>query len=125
MKVLLIEPDKILAKSCKKKFNEDGFKVDWCDNAQEAINKIDKETPDLIIMEMQLAGHNGVEVLYEMRSYPEWKKIPVIILSMVPYQDMNINYLKDNLGVVDYYYKPKTKLSKLSSIAKEIINENN
>jgi len=124
-RVLLIEPDKVLAASCEKIFLNNGFDVDLCDDAQDGIDKIDKNIPNLIIMEVQLANHNGVEFLYELRSYPEWKNIPVIILSMVPYQDMNISYLKNNLGIIEYYYKPKTQLDKLVKSARSIIDENN
>ncbi len=48
-----------------------------------AINAMDDETPNLIILDILLAGPTGFAVLNEMRSYPNLAAVPVVIVSSV------------------------------------------
>ncbi|HEY4963997.1 MAG TPA: response regulator [Candidatus Saccharimonadales bacterium] len=113
--VLLIEPDKVLARTYKEALEEGDFKVEVVGGAQAAINSADHAQPDIVVVELQLAGHSGFEFLYEFRSYQEWQNIPVLILSAVPSQEFADNWalIQRELGVVDYLYKPTTSLKKL------------
>lgn len=114
MRILLIEPDKLLADIYQKALKQAGHKVDWVADAQAAIHSIDKKRPDLIILEVQLGAHNGVEFLYELRSYGEWSAIPVIVLSRLSQEDIGLSSaVKSNLGIVGYFYKPSTNLAGL------------
>ena len=61
MNVLLIEPDKTLAGIITKMFARKGYTTSWSTSAEDAIEKIDELKPDTIILEIQLAKHNGVE----------------------------------------------------------------
>lgn len=112
--VLLIEPDKILASVYKQALVHDGHSVVVTSQAQEAIYAADKRRPDLVIMEIQLMGHNGIEFLYEFRSYPEWSDIPVIVNSLLTGDELSTNKtLYKNLNVKTFLYKPRTSLRQL------------
>ncbi len=114
MKLLLIEPDIKLGKIYHQFLEMAGHEVSWCTKAQMALHKVDEFSPDLIILEIQLPRHNGVEFLYELRSYNDWQSMPVIINSNVPPILKAISpMLWDELGIAGYYYKPSTKLSDL------------
>lgn len=110
--VLLIEPDKVLAGIYTEALTKAGYSVDRHVGAEEAISAVDAHRPDVVILELQLARHNGVEFLYEFRSYPEWASIPVVVLSQVPDPAFNAK-LQAQLGVVAYHYKPRTTLQDL------------
>ncbi len=113
--LLLIEPDFELGQTTKAYLNHLGHKLKWCRNAQQAILAADKVQPDLIILELQLPVHNGIEFLYELRSYKDWQNIPVIIYSQVSPNLKAISpMLWKNLKISSYYYKPQTKLSSLA-----------
>ncbi|HUD05588.1 MAG TPA: response regulator [Candidatus Saccharimonadales bacterium] len=112
--VLLIEPDKILADVYEQALIHDGHDVVIASEAQEAINAADQLKPDLVIMEIQLMGHNGIEFLYEFRSYPEWSDIPVIVNSLIASEEFRSNKtLYKNLNVKTFLYKPRTSLRQL------------
>lgn len=81
--ILLIEPDKILSENYRLSFQKSGYKIQITHDAQAAIYAVDKIKPDLIVLEIQLASHSGIEFLYELRSYSDWQNIPVIILSLI------------------------------------------
>lgn len=115
--VLLIEPDLPLAKTYATALQAADFTVRVSADAQAAIHEVDTRRPDVIILELQLADHNGVEFLYELRSYPEWQNIPVIILSQLSEREIGIGVAAmHKLGIVHYAYKPQTSLEDLLSI---------
>lgn len=119
--ILLIEPDRLLAETYAKALIAPGYKVVACASAQAAIIAADKSIPDIVILELQLIEHSGVEFLYEFRSYPEWQAIPVIIQTVVPPGEFSGNWqlLKQELGVGAYLYKPQTTLKQLLATVSE------
>lgn len=115
--ILLIEPDKVLAKTYKAALGRAGFLVDWQPNAQGAISSVDSKLPALIVLDVQLPKHNGVEFLYELRSYPDWQNIPVVILSAVTEDELGLtSQAKTKLSIAGYLYEPHTKLSELIQV---------
>jgi len=115
--ILLIEPDRLLAKTYCQSLVTAGHQVVVCAGAQTAITAADQTTPDIVILELQLIEHSGVEFLYEFRSYPEWQGIPVLVQTTVPPGEFADNWqlLKRELGVNAYLYKPHTSLRQLVS----------
>jgi len=121
MNILLVEPDRVLARTYTQALEQAGHSTAQANTAQTAIFAVDEQQPDLIFLEMQLVGHGGVEFLYELRSYPEWQTIPVVALSLTPPGEFKDSWqlLQDQLGVQRYLYKPHTSLAKLLHIAEE------
>lgn len=114
MSIIFIDNDKILAESCTKALAYSGYKTVWCQNADEAIKQADLLLPSAIILEINLKNHNGVEFLYEFRSYPEWQKVPIIIYSWLPKKSLNINpSVWRALNICEYIYKPTGTLRHL------------
>lgn len=119
--VLLLEPDTVLGAVYRDALQLAGHGVDWHQDAQSAVHGIDIKLPDVIIAEMELAAHNGIEFLYELRSYSEWQKLPVVILSHAPAVDAGLmRALWGELGVSAYHYKPLTKLADLIKSVEQI-----
>ncbi len=109
--ILLIEPDHILAGMYAAVLERAGHTVSRQVDAQNAILAADESRPDLVLMELNLAGHNGVEFLYEFRSYPDWLKIPVIVLSMTPPEEIKAaDSVWQRLGIAAHHYKPAARL---------------
>jgi DNA-binding response OmpR family regulator len=121
-RILLIEPDRRLAETYAKTLVAAGHKVTARTGAQSAITAADGAKPDLVILELQLIEHSGVEFLYEFRSYPEWQNIPVIIQTVVPPGEFADNWqlLKRELGVKAYLYKPQASLGQLLASVQQL-----
>ena len=114
MNVLLVEPDRILGKAAEAKLRTAGYEVVRCQSAQSALDALDKNLPDVIVLELQLGIHNGIEFLYEMRSYTEWQNIPVIIHTInSKVTDEHFKKPLDQLGVEAVLYKPQTTSDRL------------
>lgn len=111
MNVLLVEPDVLLSKTYAHALEKIGVKTTAVRNAQKALFALEEQLSDLIILELQLANHNGIEFIYELRSYADWHKIPIMLHTLVPPHVLkpNLNMLYA-LGVIGYLYKPDTSL---------------
>jgi len=123
MKILLIEPDRALAKTYMESLQQVGHHVQVAATAQGAIQAADAQTPDVVILELQLVGHSGVEFLYEFRSYTDWQHIPVIVQSGIPATEFTSQWqlLQQSLGVSTYLYKPYTSLRQLQAQLNELV----
>ncbi|MEI7682997.1 MAG: response regulator [Candidatus Saccharibacteria bacterium] len=112
--ILLLEPDKQLAKSYQAALHKAGHTVHWQTNAQSALTVLDDHAPQLVILELHLANHNGVEFLYEMRSYPDCDHVPVVLHTMVEPEHPGLGHdFWPQLGIQEYLYKPRTTLAQL------------
>lgn len=105
----------MLSRSYQAALEAGGHHVIACVGAQDAIAEADQQTPDVVVMELQLVAHNGLEFLYEFRSYVDWQTTPVVVQSYVPSHHLAANWsvMSQRLGVTDYLYKPQASLRQL------------
>lgn len=79
--ILIVEDDVWLAQQHQRTLERGGFAVRVAPDALAAIDLIDELLPDVIILDVLLAGPNGLTLLHELRSYPDLAAIPVILCS--------------------------------------------
>lgn len=120
-RILFIEPNTVLAQLYQRMLSAEGFEVRHVVGAQAAIDVADLARPDVVVLELQLPKHGGIEFLHEFRSYPEWNDIPVIINTVItPSRLANLQTpLRKELGVAAILYKPKTSLQQLLQTVRE------
>lgn len=110
-KILLVEDDKWLSQMYGDAFEgASNISVDVAANADEVFELLDKNKYDLVLLDLFLPSHSGVELLHEIVSYEDTFQVPVMILSSVSPNETAME--KDRwveYGVVDYLYKPKIK----------------
>lgn len=82
-KILVVDDDKWFREYLEKIISAEGHEVESASNAYEAIDKIDKILPDVIVLDILLPGSNGVALLNELSSYSDTRVVPVIICSAV------------------------------------------
>jgi DNA-binding response OmpR family regulator len=114
-RILLIETDRPLANNLCQFLSGAGHEVDWHVNPQDAMDSADKQSPDAIVLDLLLAGRSGIEFLYELRSYPDWQTLPVIIFSSLsPRELSSASDSLHQLNIAAYHYKPSTTLAELA-----------
>lgn len=120
--VLIIEPSKDLALVVSQALNRKEISSVIANSAQSAIVQADKFNPKMIIIELLMPKHNGLEFIYEFRSYDEWLNVPIIIYSQIAAQELDApKDLLHDMGVVEHYYKATTSLEALIGRAGEIL----
>jgi len=105
IKVLLVEDDKFLRDICGTKLIKEGFHVIEAIDGQEVIKTMEKEKPNIILLDIVLPSVNGFEILSQIRSHPdkELAGIPVLMLSNLGQEDDVKKAME--LGASDYMIK--------------------
>lgn len=120
--VLLIEADQPLAATAQKFLQARGHAVKWHVDPQLAMDDVDSKLPDVIVLDLLLAGRSGVEFLYELRSYPDWQSLPVIVYSHISAGDLGSSASGfEQLGISAFLYKPLASLAELNQSIEQIL----
>lgn len=90
--VLIIEDDLWLAEQFQRTLNRAGFSSRHVSSGHGAMDAIDEQSPDAIVLDMLLTGGTALTLLHELQSYVDTAEIPVILCtnlaSQVTMQDM-------------------------------------
>lgn len=113
-KILLIEDDKHLATLIKIKLEKEGDQVIAMPDGTNALAILQKERPDMLLLDFELPFKNGVEILEEIRKNDEMKSLPVIVISNSGSPVEVLRFQK--LGVKDYLIKAELNLNELVNI---------
>lgn len=78
-KILLVDDEARLVGMMKPKLESWGYEVDTADNGDEAIKRLKAESPDLLLLDLNMPEKDGVETLKEIRKFNQ--DLPVVILA--------------------------------------------
>jgi CheY-like chemotaxis protein len=103
MKILAIDDQQLILLSVEKRLSELGFDVQIADSGTKGIALYDKFRPDLVIVDINMPGMSGLEVVKYIR-IEKSEDTPVLVLS----GNTNENVIVDgfDLGINDYMKKP-------------------
>ncbi|RTK94405.1 response regulator [Candidatus Saccharibacteria bacterium] len=110
--ILLVEPDTTLGSVYKQALERAGNTVHWRKTAASAVNALDQLSIDVLILEIQMAVHNGIELLYEIRSYTDWNAVRVVLHTDIRSSRIDDRARRD-LGIEQVLYKSDTSLAQL------------
>jgi two-component system alkaline phosphatase synthesis response regulator PhoP len=103
-RILLIEDEEDIAALIKLQAEVSGYKLHVEVDGINGYRAVEREKPDLLILDLMLPGQNGFDVCRKVKSNPELKNIPVIILTAKSEElDMVLGL---ELGADDYVSKP-------------------
>ena len=80
------------------------YKLTLLTSGLELLNVLEKSTPDLLLLDIEMPGASGFEIIKELKCKNETKNIPVIFLTAKDDVESEIKGL--TLGAIDYIYKP-------------------
>jgi DNA-binding response OmpR family regulator len=117
--ILIVEDDQFLRELMVRKIVSEGYNSIETETGEEGIEKIKKEKPDLVLLDIVLPGIDGIEVLKKIKEDPNVKSIPVIILSNLAGPEEIERGLK--LGAADYFIKAHMTPREIVEKAKEFL----
>ena len=100
-KVLVVDDEKMIVKGIRFSLLQDGYDVDTAYDGYEALQKASENKYDIILLDVMLPKHSGLEVLQQIR---EFSSVPVIMLTAKG-EDMD-KILGLDYGADDYITKP-------------------
>ena len=118
--VLVVDDEPNIILSLKFLMSQEGYEVRTATSGEEALNALAEQVPDLILLDVMMPKPDGYEVCQKIRSTPEWKDIPVIMLTA---KGRDVEKEKGlAMGADDYVIKPfatKELVAKVQAILKE------
>ena len=111
-KILWIEDDTFLSELLSTKLVAEGTVALHARDGEEALHILEKETPDVILLDLVLPGISGFDILKHIKKDERLKKIPVIVLSNLGQQD-DIDRTKA-LGAAKHLVKSDLDLDRIA-----------
>ena len=114
--ILLVEDDTFIATAYKDGLEREGLLVNLMTDGQEALVFLEKNVPDVILLDIILPVMDGFEVLETIKADDRLKDVPVVILSNLG-QESDIERGK-KLGAEDYLVKSDHTLAEVVKVVK-------
>jgi DNA-binding NtrC family response regulator len=100
--LLIVDDERTLARSIKLFMSEQGYEADVAENADTALDLLDRLRPDLVLLDVCLPGLSGIELLKRIREFD--RNIAVIVMTAYSSIEGAVEAVK--LGAFDYIKKP-------------------
>jgi len=102
--LLVVDDDPANLDLLSRRLTRQGYEITTAGGGQEALDLLDQQNFDLVILDMLMPGINGLQVLKQLKSDPERRAIPVIMISALDSTDRVVECIA--LGAEDYVFKP-------------------
>jgi adenylate cyclase len=102
--ILIVDDDALNRRLLTKNLETDGHRTTDVDNGFAALSSIENEVPDVILLDIEMPGLDGIEVLERIKSDAKTRHIPVIMISGVDDSDSVVRCLE--AGADDFLPKP-------------------
>jgi two-component system, OmpR family, phosphate regulon response regulator PhoB len=103
-RILVVEDEPDIAALIAYQLTREGFRVETASTGDQALTAVNREIPDLVVLDRMLPGLPGDEVLRSLRSEVATQSLPVLVLTAKREQEDRIQGLE--LGADDYLTKP-------------------
>lgn len=118
-KILVVEDDPLMSRMYQKIFTFEGYEVEMASDGQEGLDKAREVKPTLMLLDVMMPKLNGLQVLEKLKSDPETKAIPVVMLTnLAGEQDAESALTK---GAIKYIIKSEHDPKEVADMVKEIL----
>jgi len=117
--ILIVEDDPLMSRMYQKIFTFEKYQVAAAADGQEGLDRARQIKPTVILLDVMMPKMNGLQVLEKLKSDPEMKSIPVIMLTnLAGEKDAESALMK---GAVKYIVKSEHDPKQVVGMVKEII----
>lgn len=120
-KILIVEDEKYITDAVYRKLGMNNFSVETAQDGKEALEKINKNVPDLILLDIIMPVMDGITFLKELKQ-TQYKDIPVIVLTNLS-DESHLSEIS-KIGITDYVIKAEYSLDKVISIINDKLKIN-
>ncbi len=116
MKILLIDDEIFITSSISRHLKKEGYDVLTGETGEEGIELLKAEAPDIVLLDINLPGINGIEALQAMKQLNR----DIIVIIITAHGDIETAVSAIKLGAYDFVEKP-FELDKLSILIKKAL----
>jgi two-component system, OmpR family, alkaline phosphatase synthesis response regulator PhoP len=113
-KILAVDDEKHIVRLVQVNLERQGYEVVTANDGKEALQKVEEENPDLVVLDVMMPYMDGFEVLQNLRRNPSTREIPVIMLTAKA-QDADV-FKGWQSGVDCYLTKPFNPMELVSFV---------
>jgi len=116
MRILVVDDEALIREVIKEYSLNEGYAVDEAENGEKALNLIEKNDYDVVIMDVMMPSMDGLTAIRELKQI---KNIPVIILSARKEEYDKLQGF--DIGIDDYVTKPfspKELIARIKAVTK-------
>lgn len=122
--ILVVEDDEDIQQLVSYNLVKAGFDVDCADSGEEALLRVGKKIPDLILLDLMLPGVDGSEVCKRLRLGEATREVPIIMLTARGEESDVVAGL--DLGADDYIpkpFSPSVLISRIKAVMRRKVKE--
>jgi DNA-binding response OmpR family regulator len=104
IRILVVEDEPELQETIANLLREQGYGITVSFSAEEALRKVDKEMPDLVLIDIKLPGIDGFDFFQEFKKKPAFASTPVVFLTA--FNSLQAAMAAKQEGAAEYITKP-------------------
>ncbi|NLY79233.1 MAG: response regulator [Lysinibacillus sp.] len=118
-RILIVDDQKGIRMLLEEVFKREGFITFLASKGSEALQLIEKEKIDCVLLDMKLSGEDGKEVLKKMKALQP--DLPVFV--MTAFDDEEMKKETKTFGAVHYFVKPFNIYEVKDAVGKVLLND--
>ncbi|WP_136443513.1 phosphate regulon transcriptional regulator PhoB [Pacificoceanicola onchidii] len=116
--VLLVEDEPAQREVLRYNLEAEGFRVVAGENGEEGLVLMDEESPDVVVLDWMLPKVSGIEVCRQLKTRPETRAVPIIMLSARSEEVDRVRGLET--GADDYVVKPYSVIELMARVRAQL-----
>lgn len=118
-KICIVDDESLIIDMYRIKLEANGFKVISAIDGVEGFNIIERERPDLALIDIIMPHNDGFQLIEKLKNNQTLRKIPIIVLTNL--DGPEIREKASRLGVLFFLVKPHFMPSQVVEIIKEAL----
>lgn len=116
--ILIAEDDSVLRNLYIKKFSVEGYSVRTAEDGEQALEEVNKRTPDVLILDINMPKKDGFQVLQDLPAAAE-RPYPVIVLTN--FGDDKTKERAEQFGADDLFVKKDMTIKSLLEMSERLL----
>ena len=108
-KILIVDDEEHIRMLYQVELEDEGYEVITASDGDKLIERIEKERPDLIVLDIKMAGYNGLDLLQDIRN--KFYNLPVVLCSAYDSFKKNVKSI-----AADFYVVKSSDLTQLKKV---------
>lgn len=120
-KILIVEDDAFIRDIYETKFLQEGFEVFSAENGVEALKQIEKNVPNVVLLDFVMPYMDGMETLKNIKKNDDWKKIPIIMLTNISDKEKVADGINNEVDdyLIKSHFTPSEVVEKVNALLKK------
>jgi DNA-binding response OmpR family regulator len=102
-KIMIVDDELDIRNSVGQFLEISGYEIIEAEDGNDCLNKLQQETPDLVLLDIMMPGMSGWDVAAKIKENPKWNNIPIVFLTA---KGDTMSVGMGNLASEDYIVKP-------------------